>query len=135
MPLRNINLLEVAAELDELFVMWDVALIDDVAISVYLCQGCIGWHRHIDYAELFWEQQGVLLLESEWGDIHLQSHELVVVPKGVTHRSGSLLSSTALFFQPRLLVTRRDGDRRLFPWPDARTGGPKWGTAQGLPTA
>jgi len=82
MPLRNINLLEVAAELDEFFVMWDVALIDDVAISVYLCQGRIGWHRHTDYAELLWVQQGVLLLESEWGDIHLQSHELVVVPKG-----------------------------------------------------
>jgi len=65
MPLRNINVLEVAAELDELFVMRDVALIVDVAISVYLCQGRIAWHRHIDYAELFWVQQGVLLPESE----------------------------------------------------------------------
>lgn len=114
MSLRKINVLEVAAELDEPFVMRDVAFINDAAISVYLCQGRIAWHRHIDYAELFWVQQGDLFLESDWGDIHLQPHELVVVPKGVAHRSGSLLSSTVLLFQPRLLVTRRDGDRRLF---------------------
>jgi homogentisate 1,2-dioxygenase len=56
----------------------------------------------------------MISLESEWGDVVLRPHELAVVPKGVGHRSASLLPSLVLLLQPRVVVDRRNGDRRLF---------------------
>jgi hypothetical protein len=37
-----------------------------------------------------------------------------MVPKGLGHRSSSLLRSLVLLFQPRLMVNRRNGHRLLF---------------------
>ena len=94
--------------------MIDLAQIDDLVLSIYLCQGTLPYHRHLDQDELFMVYSGTISLESEWGTAILRPGELAVAPKGVGHRSSSLLRSLVLLLQPRLMVNRRNGDRRLF---------------------
>ncbi len=67
MPLEKLNLKDVARRLDRPFAMIDMALVGDIMVSLYLCQGTLAWHRHLDQDELFWVHQGVILLETERG--------------------------------------------------------------------
>ena len=112
--LEVIRIAEQGARLSQPFTMIDLAQIDDLMLSIYLCQGTLQTHRHVDQDELFLVHSGAISLESEWGDVVLRPHELAVVPKGVGHRSASLLPSLVLLLQPRVVVDRRNGDRRLF---------------------
>lgn len=109
-----INIAEQGARLSQPFTMIDLAQIDDLMLSIYLCQGTLPTHRHVDQDELFLVHSGTISLESDWGDVVLRPNELAVVPKGVGHRSASLLASLVLLLQPRVVVDRRNGDRRLF---------------------
>jgi mannose-6-phosphate isomerase-like protein (cupin superfamily) len=112
--LEKVNYAEQAARLTEPFTMIDLAQIDDLALSIYLCQGTLAMHRHLDQDELFLVHSGTMSLESEWDTVILRSGELTVVPKGLGHRSSSLLRCLVLLLQPRLIVNRRNGHRRLF---------------------
>lgn len=117
--LEKIDLAQEAARLSEPFTTIDLAQIDDLALSVFLCQGTLPLHRHLDQDELFLVHSGTISLESDWGTVILRPGELAVVPKGLGHRSSSLLRSLVLLLQPRLVVNRRNGNRRLFALKDA----------------
>jgi homogentisate 1,2-dioxygenase len=117
--LEKVEYAQEAAQLTEPFTMIDLAQIDDLALSVFLCQGTMPFHRHLDQDELFMVHSGTISLESDWGNIVLRQGELSVVSKGLSHRSSSLIRSLVLLFQPRLIVNRRNGDRRLFSLKDA----------------
>lgn len=112
--LEIISIADQAARLTEPFTMMDLASIDDLVLSVFLCQGTLPRHRHLDQDELFLVHSGTISLESDWGTAILRPGELAVAPKGVGHRSSSLMHSQVLLLQPRLMVNRRNGDRRLF---------------------
>lgn len=114
MTLERLSIPEHTQRLSEPFTMVDLAQIDDLVLSVYLCQGTMPHHRHLDQDELFLVYSGTISLESDWGTAVLRPGELAVAPKGVGHRSSSLLQSLVLLLQPRLLVNRRNGDRRVF---------------------
>jgi homogentisate 1,2-dioxygenase len=116
--LETIRIAEYASQLSEPFTMIDLVQVDDLALSIYLCQGTMPLHRHLDQDELFLVHSGTISLESEWGTAILRPGELAVAPKGVGHRSSSLLRSLVLLLQPRLMVNRRNGDRRLFALKD-----------------
>jgi homogentisate 1,2-dioxygenase len=111
---ERISIPEYVARLSEPFTMIDLAQLDDMVLSVYLCQGTMPNHRHLDQDELFLVHSGTITLTSEWGEVILRPGELAVAPKGVGHRSSSLLRSQVLLLQPRLMVNRRNGHRRLF---------------------
>jgi homogentisate 1,2-dioxygenase len=112
--LEVISVPQQASQLSEPFTMIDLAQIDDLVLSVYLCHGTLAYHRHLDQDELFLVHSGTISLETEWGNAILRAGELAVAPKGVGHRSSSLLDSLVLLLQPRLMINRRNGDRRLF---------------------
>ena len=112
--LEKINYGQEAAQLTEPFTMIDLTQMDDLALSVFLCQGTMPFHRHLDQDELFMVHSGTISIESDWGNMVLRPGELTVVPKGLSHRSSSLIRSLVLLFQPRLIVNRRNGDRCLF---------------------
>ena len=117
--LEKINYGQEAARLTDPFTMIDLAQMDDLALSVFLCQGTMPFHRHLDQDELFMVHSGTISIESDWGNLVLRPGELSVVPKGLSHRSSSLVRSLVLLFQPRLITNRRNGDRRLFALKDA----------------
>lgn len=112
--LDKVSIAEQAGQLTEPFTMMDLVQIDDLNLSVFLCQGTMPFHRHVDQDELFLVHSGTISLESDWGTAVLRPGDLAVVPKGVGHRSSSLLRSLVLLLQPRLMVNRRNGHRRLF---------------------
>ncbi len=112
--LEKVNFAQQAERLTEPFTMIDLVQIDDLFLSVFLCQGTLPFHRHLDQDELFLVYSGTISLESDWGTAILRPGELAIVPKGLQHRSSSLLRSLVLLLQPRLIVNRRNGDRRLF---------------------
>jgi len=112
--LEKINYGQEAAKLTEPFTMIDLAQVDDLGLSVFLCQGTMPYHRHLDQDELFMVHSGTISIESDWGNQVLRPGELSVVSKGLSHRSSSLVRSLVLLFQPRLITNRRNGDRRLF---------------------
>jgi mannose-6-phosphate isomerase-like protein (cupin superfamily) len=108
---------EIAARLERPFSMVDVALVGDILVSIYICQGTIEWHRHLDIDELFWVCGGAILLESEWGEVRLHEDELAVVPKGVGHRSGSEQRASVLLLRCGVIPERKNGRRRLYALP------------------
>jgi mannose-6-phosphate isomerase-like protein (cupin superfamily) len=116
--LEKVSIALAARQLREPFTMIDLAQIDDLVLSVYLCQGAMAYHRHLDQDELFLVYSGTISLESEWGTAILHPGEMAVVPKGVEHRSSSLGRSLVLILQPRVMVNRRNGHRRLFALED-----------------
>jgi homogentisate 1,2-dioxygenase len=112
--LERISVPDYARDLKDPFTMIDLVQIDDLSLSVFLCQGTMPQHRHLDQDELFLVHSGTMNLDSRWGTAVLHPGELVVAPKGVDHRSSSGIRSLVLLLQPRLMVNRRNGDRRLF---------------------
>jgi homogentisate 1,2-dioxygenase len=116
--LEKVSFTQQAARLTEPFTMIDLVQIDDLAMSIFLCQGTLPYHRHLDQDELFLVHSGTISLENDWNPVILRSGELAVMPKGLRHRSSSLIRSMVLLLQPRLVVNRRNGDRRLFALKD-----------------
>lgn len=45
------------------------------------------WHRNVDYHEVIICFQGALRWETELGTVTLRAGEMIVIPKGITHRS------------------------------------------------
>jgi mannose-6-phosphate isomerase-like protein (cupin superfamily) len=114
MRLEKLCLEDVAAGLDQPFSMVDMAIVGDLMVSLYLCQGILAWHRHVDQDELFWVHRGVILLESERGDVRLRPGELAVIRKGLAHRSSSPLRSTVILIRCTVVPDRKNGRRRLY---------------------
>jgi mannose-6-phosphate isomerase-like protein (cupin superfamily) len=105
---------QIVEKLDQPFMMVNAARVGDIVVSVYICQGIVDWHRHLDYDELFWVYEGTMLLESDWGEVRLRSGELAVVPKGVRHRSSSGLPASVLLLRCGFIANRKNGRRRLY---------------------
>lgn len=112
--LKKLSVSQIAAQLDKPFSMMNVASVGDIIVSVYICQGMLQWHKHLDNDELFWAYEGTILLESEWGDVRLRPGELAVVPKGVSHRSSSGLRASVLLLRCGFAPERKNGRRRLY---------------------
>ncbi|MGD2176838.1 MAG: cupin domain-containing protein [Anaerolineae bacterium] len=108
------NVLEIAADLDQPFMIANVAHVDDVLVGVYVCEGALQWHKHVDIDELFWVCDGTMLLESEHGDVLLGPDELTVVPKGTRHRSSSSGQATVLLLRCGFMANRKNGSRQLY---------------------
>ncbi len=115
MSLPVTNLVAMANKIERPFNVVPLATVGDLTLSVYVCQGAVNWHKHPDADELFLVQEGVIGLETERGNLNLHSEELVVVPKGVAHRSGSTLRSVVVLIRPSGAVTGPNGHPRLYP--------------------
>ncbi len=94
--------------------MLELMLLGDLSLRMVMCQGAIPWHKHVDLDELFFVQEGEILLESEWGNNLLQTGELAVIPKGIGHRSNSVQRSVILQLERKYMADRRNGERRIF---------------------
>ena len=112
--LSKLNVGEVAQGLPMPFSMANLARVGDVLVSVYLCEGMLGWHKHLDHDELFWAYEGSILLESERGKVALRPGELAVVRKGIRHRSGSVQRAVVLLLRCGFVPHRKNGKRRLY---------------------
>ncbi len=113
--LKVVNLSTVANKIGRPFAVVSLVNIGDLALSAYICQGQMNWHKHVDEDELFLVHEGVIELETERGNLTLHSEELAVVPKGTAHRSGSSLRSVVVLIRSAVLSDRKNGHRTLYP--------------------
>jgi mannose-6-phosphate isomerase-like protein (cupin superfamily) len=111
MPLTPVNLSTVASKVDKPFTIVPLAQVADLSLSLYICQGQVSWHRHLDEDELFLVHEGVISLDTERGRLTLHSEELAVVPKGLGHRTSSQLRSVVVLIRPAVLSDRKNGQR------------------------
>jgi homogentisate 1,2-dioxygenase len=118
--LKTYRISEIAARLEEPFSMASVAYVDDLLVSVYICEGTLQWHRHVDFDELFWVYDGAMMLESECGNVRLRPDEFVVVPKGTQHRSKSSQRAVVILLRCGLMPHRKNGKRQLYVTDEAR---------------
>jgi len=116
-PLAVVNIAREAERLKKPFQVLRLEQVDDLAIEVYLCQGVVAWHRHVDEDELFMTFSGLMTLESEWGTVTLRPWEMALVPKGIRHRSLAAWPSLVLLVRPVVLEDKKNGHRRLFGLP------------------
>jgi mannose-6-phosphate isomerase-like protein (cupin superfamily) len=115
--LTKLTVSQIAARLDQPFLMANVVHVGDLVVSVYICEGMVQWHKHLDVDELFWVYEGSILLESDWGEVRLRPGELTVVPKGIGHRSSSGLRAIVLLLRCDFFPDRKNGRRRLYAIP------------------
>ena len=59
--------------------------------------------------ELFFVHEGLLSMDTDWGRITLSKRELTVVPRGLSHLSGSLVRSVVALFQAHADPDRKNG--------------------------
>lgn len=113
MSLSVVNLSRSADQIDRPFALVTLGSLADLSVNLYVCQGQIEWHKHLDEDELFLVHEGVVKLETEVGTVTMHPDECAVVPKGIAHRSGSALRSVVLLVRAEVLSERRNGHRRL----------------------
>ena len=65
------NLSKVADGVDRPFALMQLALVGEIAASLYVCQGRLDWHKHLDEDELFLVHAGAIRLETELGTLNL----------------------------------------------------------------
>ena len=63
-----------------------VATLNEMDVMVVKAKGALPWHVHEDTDDFFLVLAGRLRLETEQGDVELETGDLYVVPKGVRHR-------------------------------------------------
>ena len=115
--LNQTNVLRALANVEQPFTLVDVAHVGALVMYAYFCHGAVQWHKHIDHDELFLVRDGWMTVESEWGDVTLRPDEMVIVPKGVAHRSGSQLRARVVQLRPAAGADRRNGHRRILAIP------------------
>lgn len=113
MSLAVVNLSKAAERIDRPFALVTLGLLGDLSVNLYMCQGRLDWHKHVDEDELFLVHEGMVQLETERGPVTLHPEECAVVPKGIRHRSGSALRSVVLLVRAQVFSERKNGHRRL----------------------
>lgn len=58
------------------------------------------WHKHTDTDEVFFVVKGTLQVSLRDKTLKLREGEMVVVPKGVEHKTASYEESTVLLIEP-----------------------------------
>jgi mannose-6-phosphate isomerase-like protein (cupin superfamily) len=99
------------------FTLIELAAVGEIVLHGYICLGAVNWHKHIDNDEAFLVREGMMVLESEWGNVLLRANELALMPKGIAHRSGSQTSTLVVLFHARGLPERKNGHRRIYTLP------------------
>jgi mannose-6-phosphate isomerase-like protein (cupin superfamily) len=87
-----------------------VAELNGQEVKLVKFQGDFVWHSHADADELFLVWRGRMRLELRDRTLELEPGELVVVPRGVEHRTAADEETWAVIFEPA--ATRNTGDVR-----------------------
>jgi len=111
MALTIHTLSDTTARIDQPFAMVTLGLAGDMGVHLYVAQGALDWHKHIDEDEIFLVHEGGLRIESELGKTTLYPEEVLLIPKGVAHRSQSALRSSVLLIRQQILADRKNGHR------------------------
>jgi len=85
-----------------------VAELNGQEVKVVKVQGVFPWHHHADAAELFLVWRGVFRVEFRDRVVELGPGEMLVVPRGVEHRTAADEEAEVVLFEPA--STRNTGN-------------------------
>ena len=85
-----------------------VAELNGQEVKLVKVQGVFPWHRHVEADEMFLVWRGLFRVEFRDRTVELGPGELVVVPRGVEHRTAADEEAEVLIFEPA--GTRNTGD-------------------------
>jgi len=81
-----------------------VADINGTLVKIGKFKGAFVWHYHEDEDELFWCLGGRLTIQFRDRDVKLKAGEMVLVPRGVEHRSVAEEEAQVAFIHPATTV-------------------------------
>ena len=85
-----------------------VAALNGQEVKLVKVQGVFPWHRHDDAEEMFLVWRGRFRVEFRDRVIVLGTGEMIVVPRGVEHRTAAEEEAEVILFEPA--KTRNTGD-------------------------
>lgn len=108
-----VNLASKLALMDEHWSPRIVARMNSYEFKVVKFKGVFVWHRHPDTDETFLVLDGSMQIEFRNGAVGLGRGEMVVVPKGVEHRTIADSECSVLLIEPAGTVNTGDAGGRL----------------------
>jgi mannose-6-phosphate isomerase-like protein (cupin superfamily) len=113
---EKVNLAEKLAGFDEYFSPKIVAYYNDSKVQVAKVKGDFVWHSHPDTDDFILVLQGHLTVETREGAVELGEGEMVVVPRGVEHRTRAEDETHTLLVESK--GTPNTGDSEAEPAPE-----------------
>jgi mannose-6-phosphate isomerase-like protein (cupin superfamily) len=77
-----------------------IAKINDYLVKIGKLQGDFVWHKHEETDELFIVNKGNLRVDFQDGSIFLTKGQMLVVPKGVEHKTHANQECKLIMFEP-----------------------------------
>ncbi|WP_395377833.1 cupin domain-containing protein [Marinicella sp. W31] len=81
-----------------------IAEMNDYQFKLAKLEGEFVWHQHDDTDEVFVILEGELEIEFKEKTVHLESGQMLVVPRGVSHRPVARKECHILLIEPRGVV-------------------------------
>jgi mannose-6-phosphate isomerase-like protein (cupin superfamily) len=77
-----------------------IAELNGQEVKLAKCQGTFVWHKHDDVDELFLVCRGLLRIEFRDRTVELAEGDMLVVPRGVEHRTVAKNEVELIVFEP-----------------------------------
>jgi mannose-6-phosphate isomerase-like protein (cupin superfamily) len=77
-----------------------IGKINDYLVKIGKMQGDFVWHKHEETDELFIVHEGVLRVDFRDGQAFLNPGQMLIVPKGVEHRTHADNECELIMFEP-----------------------------------
>jgi mannose-6-phosphate isomerase-like protein (cupin superfamily) len=84
-------------------------------------QGVFPWHRHPDAEEMFLVWKGLFRVEFRDRVVEMGPGQMVVVPRGVEHRTAADAEAEVLIFEPSEVINTGDAEVSDFTAPHGVT--------------
>ncbi len=104
---------EIRESLVQPFQVYPIARFGTVHAYVYRSYGEVVRHRHPEFDEVFLIYEGLVTFWTDHQELTLKPDELIRIPRGMAHRSGSRVPSLVLLFRKDFMPERRNGDFRI----------------------
>ncbi len=100
----TVNLADKFALIDEHWRPKIVAELNGQVLRLVKIQGTFVWHQHDHEDELFLVWRGAMQVEFRDRSVDLSAGELMVIPRGVEHRTLAASEAEVLIFEPAATV-------------------------------
>ncbi|WP_397400960.1 cupin domain-containing protein [Phenylobacterium sp.] len=94
-----------------------VARMNGQDIRLVKTQGVFPWHRHLEAEEMFLVFRGQFRVEFRDQVVELSAGQMLVVPRGVEHRTASDEEAEVLIFESSDVVNTGDAEVSVFTAP------------------
>ncbi len=104
---------EIRESLVQPFQVYPIAQFGAVRVYAYRSYGEVVRHRHPEFDEVFLIYEGLVTFWTDRQELTLKPDELIRIPRGMAHRSGSRVPSLVLLFRKDFMPERRNGDFQI----------------------